>query len=336
MISPFADKTPLILDKDFKIHLLRSMIRIREFENAVGKLKLEGKIFGQIHSCIGQEALVVGTCLALDKSDYLISNHRSHGHLIAKGANLNSLMAEIFGKSTGTNGGRGGSMHLFDKEIGAICTTAIVGSGLPVSCGSALASKILNDNKITCVFFGDGAANEGVFSESLNIASLWKLPVLFLLENNGVAITTLLQETTKNQIISERATSYDIHSVRVDGQDVESVFTQVSKAIRFIRNGNGPIFIEGLTFRFNEHAEGLHYLKMKDVGYRNNEFISNQIIYNDPIMNYYKELSLDEILQEEEFNKIVLEEKKLIDDALIYAENSPKPAEEDVYKNIFI
>jgi pyruvate dehydrogenase E1 component alpha subunit len=330
------NKNHFKISNEIKIQMLRLMIRIREFEKVVGHLKLEGKILGQLHSCIGQEALVVGTCLALDKSDYVISNHRSHGHLIAKGGDLNSIMAEIFGKATGTNGGKGGSMHLFDKEIGAICTTAIVGSGLPIGCGTALASKTLNENKISCVFFGDGASNEGVFSESLNISSLWKLPVLFLLENNGVAITTLIKDSTRNDNISDRALSFNIKSYTIDGQNVESVYETVFNAVELIRSGSGPIFIEGITFRYNEHAEGAHYLKMKDVGYRNNDEITQQMEFNDPIRSYLDVLIRKKIIDNEKFEKILFEEQSLIDRALKYAETSPLPLEEEVYKNIFI
>lgn len=324
------------LSDDMKISLLKNMIRIREFEKKVGQLKLEGKILGQLHSCIGQEALVVGTCLALNKTDYIISNHRSHGHLIAKGGDLNSLMAEIFGKSTGTNGGRGGSMHLFDKNIGAICTTAIVGSGLPVGCGTALSSKVLKNNKVSCVFFGDGATNEGVFSESLNIASIWKLPVLFLLENNGVAITTLINDVTLNRFLSERSESYNIPSFKLDGQDVEAVYLKVLDALSYIRDENGPVFIEGITFRFNEHAEGQHYLKMKDVGYRNNEHILTQIKFNDPILNYFERLKIQDIISQVDFENLIYEEKKLVDLAIEFAEKSPLPSVDDLYNNIFV
>jgi TPP-dependent pyruvate/acetoin dehydrogenase alpha subunit len=324
------------LDKKNKISLLTTMIRIREFENVVSEFKMRGEIIGQVHSCVGQEALVTGTCLALFKSDYVISNHRSHGHIIAKGGDLNLLMAEIFGKATGTNGGRGGSMHLFDSSVGVINTTAIVGSGLPLACGSAFSSTVLKDNKITCVFFGDGATNEGTFSESLNIASLWNLPVLFLLENNGVAITTLFKNTGNKTDLNNRVKSYGIEYLSVDGQDVESVYETVINAVEIIRTRKIPVFIEGITHRFNEHAEGTHYLKMKNVGYRDNNQIELYKKEKDPIYNYFTKLKKQNLISDKEFTEIVLSEQNKIKTAVKFAEDSSFPLDSTVFKNIFI
>ena len=185
------------MNYDNDILLLETMIRVRCFEEAVIEKKEAGLILGPIHTTIGQEAVDVGVCSALLSDDYILGTHRSHGYMIGKGANINTMMAEIYGKKTGTNGGKGGSMHVSDKSIGSLGASSIVGSGIPVACGAGFASKYKKDKKVTCVFFGDGAAHEGTFHESLNLASVWKLPIIFLLKNNGLAVTTTLKKTMK-------------------------------------------------------------------------------------------------------------------------------------------
>jgi pyruvate dehydrogenase E1 component alpha subunit len=312
------------------------MILIRSFEEKLTEYKLKGTIFGQVHCCTGQEAVVVGACSALAVNDYIISNHRSHGHVIAKGLDINLIMAEIFGKSTGTNGGKGGSMHIFDKNFGSICTTAIVGSGLPIGCGAAFASKYKNDEKITCVFFGDGAANEGTFHESLNLASIWKLPIIFLLENNGVAVTTLLEKVSVNLDLQNRATSYGISNMQVNGQNVEDVYYAVKSGVASIKAGNGPIFIEAKTFRFNEHAEGQHYANMTQTGYRDNHEVNYWRINNDPIKLFSNKLISEDVIRVSELERIYVEENLRIENAITFAEGSSFPDNEQAYSNVFI
>lgn len=324
------------MNKNLSIDLLRKMISIRLFEETVSQAKLKGEIIGQVHCCIGQEAVVVGVCSALNKEDYIISNHRSHGHVLAKGADMKAVMSEIYGKSTGTNGGKGGSMHIFDKNVGAICTTAIVGSGIPIGCGAAFASKLEKNKKITCVFFGDGASNEGTFSESLNIASKWRLPIIFLLENNGVAITTLFENASLNVNIRDRAQSYGIKTLQVDGQNVLEVYNSVKTAIQFIENNGGPFFIEVNTIRFNEHAEGVAYAKMSKVGYRDEIKIENDKLKNDPIFNYYTFLKSLNFIDTYEYEDIIRCEKIKVNEALIFALNSSSPSAKEAYTNIFI
>jgi pyruvate dehydrogenase E1 component alpha subunit len=233
------------------------MIRIRLFEEKVTELKLAGKIAGPVHTCIGQEAVCVGVCAALDKDDYVVGNHRSHGDIIARGIDLKKLVNQIF---YGV-----GSMHVYDPSIGFILSTAIVGSGLSLACGMAFASKFKKDNRIACVFFGDGAVSEGTFHECMNIASMWKLPVLFVLENNHVAVTTV----NKPHINLEKLTSaYGVGYYMVDGQDVVEVNAVTRDAVRQVRE-NKPFLIETMTHRFHEHQEGATYERMKDTGYRN-------------------------------------------------------------------
>lgn len=324
------------MENKIKIELLRTMIFVREFEKEVSAAKLRNEINGQVHTCIGQEAVVVGSCLALSKDDYVISNHRSHGHVLAKGANVNYVMAELYGKITGTNGGKGGSMHIFDKEVGVICTTAIVGSGLPVGLGSAFASKYLKDNKITTVFFGDGATNEGTFGESLNLAATLKLPLIFMLENNGFAITTHFEKAALNTNIFERAISYGIKSFEVDGQNVEEVYEIVSLAVELIKNGQGPVFIEAKTHRFNEHAEGVHYEKITKTGYRDIKKIDELKVNCDPIINYSIQLQNEGIVHENEFQFIVQQEQQKVRNATIFAINSDTPSITDAFTNIYV
>lgn len=312
------------------------MILIREFEKLVSEAKLKNEILGQVHSCIGQEGVVVGTCLALTKEDYIISNHRSHGHVIAKGADLNSIMAEIYGKSTGTNGGRGGSMHIFEKDVGSICTTAIVGSGLPIGLGSSFASNFLNDGKITTVFFGDGATNEGTFGESLNIASILKLPIIFLLENNGLAITTKTENSSLITDFYQRAASYGIKSFQVDGQDVEEVYTKVKKAVKYIKKSNSPVFIEAKTIRFSEHAEGVHYANISKSGYRSLTELERLKLEKDPIKNYLSSLIEDSIINYDGYKQIIRKEKNKLKIALKFALESPLPNEDEAYTNVYI
>lgn len=324
------------MDNYEKILLLRKMIQIRCFEEKVTEYKLNGKILGSVHCCIGQEAIDVGVCSALSVHDYIIGNHRSHGYMIAKGAKINSLMAEIYGKSTGTNGGKGGSMHVSDKSVGSLGATGIVGSGLPIACGAAFASQYKNDGKITCVFFGDGASNEGTFHECLNLASVWKLPMIFLLENNGVAVTTILKQVSVSPDLYHRAQSYGISSKQIDGQNVEEVYYSVRSAIAAIKEGKGAVLIEAKTYRFHEHQEGLAYARMSEVGYRDKTEVDFWIENRDPIKLYASKLLAENIITAFEIEHIYAEENHDIEKAIAYAEVSPFPSNEDAYRNVFI
>lgn len=291
------------------------MIRIRLFEERVTELKLKGLINGPVHTCIGQEAVSAGVCLALSETDYIISNHRSHGHLIAKGTDVKLLMAQIFK-------GNGRSMHVNDVSVGAICSTAIVGSGLPLACGVAFASKFNKDDKITCVFFGDGAVNEGSFYESINLASLWKLPILFIIENNKVAVTTTLENVSSDSFLAYRANSFGINREVVDGQDVERVFNITKQAIDLVRNHSQSALIEARTMRFHEHQEGKGYERMKETGYRDNDEVQYWIENRDPIQLYVTKLVMNNIASPLEIREIYSEENKRISEAVDFALNT--------------
>lgn len=319
-----------------KISLLRTMIKIRCFEEKVTEYTLNKKIYGPVHCCVGQEAIAVGVCSALSAHDYIVGTHRSHGYMIAKRAKIDLLMAEIFGRSTGTNGGKGGSMHVSDMSIGSLGATGIVGSGLPVACGAAFASQYKNDGKITCVFFGDGASNEGTFHECMNLASIWKLPIIFLLENNGVAVTTLLKDTSASLDLYHRAQSYGIRSEQVDGQNVEEVYCAVKSAIATIKEGKGAVLIEAKTCRLHEHAEGQTYARMSDVGYRDKHENDYCIANKDPIKLYSNKLVAEKIIATCEIERIYEEENHNIESAVAYAVGSSFPCNEDAYRNVFI
>jgi TPP-dependent pyruvate/acetoin dehydrogenase alpha subunit len=286
---------------------LRMMIRIRLFEERVTELKLGGEITGPVHTCIGQEAICAGICMALAKTDYIIGNHRSHGHLIAKGTDLKLLMGQILE-------GNGRSMHVTDVSVGAICSTAIVGSGLSLACGVAFGSKFWTDEKITCVFFGDGAVNEGSFYESLNIAYKWKLTVIFVIENNGVAVTTTMDEE-----LIYRAYPFNVNRQKIYGQDVDEVFNATIRAVSQIKTNKYPALIEATTMRFPEHQVGEAYEKMKETGYRDNNEVKYWIEHRDPITLYSEKLIRENVLQLSRIDEIWCEESELIDDAVKFA-----------------
>lgn len=323
------------MEDNEKRNLLQKMIRVRCFEEAVIEKKELGIIQGPVHTTVGQEATDVGVCVALEKTDYIIGTHRSHGYMLAKGADMNKMMAEIYGKATGTNHGKGGSMHVSDSSIGSLGSSGIVGSGMPIACGAGFASKFKKDNKVTCVFFGDGASNEGTFHESLNLASVWKLPIIFLVKNNGLAITTSLKKTTVLDDIHIRANSYGMPGYILDGQNVEEVYTAIKSVLNYIREGNGPVLVEVKTKRFREHQEGLGYKKIANVNYRDNEQVQYDINNNDPISLYKNKLINNNIISEKEFLSIVNEEKKHVENAITFSEKSPVPLKDTVYKNIF-
>jgi pyruvate dehydrogenase E1 component alpha subunit len=249
--------------------LHRRMLRIRRFEERALALQAEGVIRGPLHPSIGHEAACVGACAPLRADDWMTGNHRSHGHPIAKGAALGPLFAELLGKRGGVCAGRGGSMHLADFAVGSLGESGIVGAGLPIAVGAALSSRVRGTDQVALAFFGDGASNQGTFHESLNLAAVWKLPAIFLCENNGYAATTALAAATSVADVSARAAGYGIPGVLVDGQDVLAVAEVVERAVARARRGEGPSLVEAKTYRFCEHAEGAgmpsHYRSAEEV-----------------------------------------------------------------------
>ena len=247
----------MTLDRQTLMEMQRRMLRIRHFDERASKMVKRGQIPGTVHTSIGQEAQVVGACMALDEGDYMSGNHRSHGHPIGKGSPLNPLMAELVGKATGVCGGKGGSLHLADFSVGSLGESGIVGSSIPIATGAALSAKILRNGKVALAFFGDGAANQGCLYEAMNLAGVWDLPVVFLCENNQYALSTPAHTVTSG-VIAERAAGFGIAGVRVeDGQDVLAVYEATLEAVERGRRGEGPTLVEVMTYRFHEHSEGL-------------------------------------------------------------------------------
>jgi acetoin:2,6-dichlorophenolindophenol oxidoreductase subunit alpha len=244
------------MDVSQQVEALRRMLRIRAFEQAAMDIVRKGQgIAGSVHVCIGQEATVVGSCLALREDDFMVGYHRSHGHPIAKGAKLGPLMAELMGRRTGVCHGKGGSMHLADFAVGSLGETAIVGAGLPQAAGAAYGARIRGTDQVALSFFGDGAVNIGSFHEALNLASVWKLGVIFVCENNLYAMSTALADTMASDSVAARAAAYNMPGVIVDGQDVAAVYAVATEAVARARGGGGPTLIEARTYRYRDHAE---------------------------------------------------------------------------------
>nr|MDA3833027.1 thiamine pyrophosphate-dependent dehydrogenase E1 component subunit alpha [Spirochaetales bacterium] len=243
-------------EKKTAIHFYREMVKIRQFELKAAELFMQGLMAGNIHTCAGQEATAVGACQALNSTDFMAATHRGHGHCLAKGAEVNVMMAELFGKATGYCKGKGGSMHIVDIGIGMLGANGIVGAGIPIAAGSALASKILKKDEVTLAFFGDAASNQGTFHEAINMASAWHLPAIFFCENNLYGVSVCIDRVCNVPDIADRAAAYNIPGKVVDGNDVFAVYEVVKEAAERARKGEGPTLIEAKTYRHRGHYEG--------------------------------------------------------------------------------
>ncbi len=307
------------LSKEDKIEMLKTIIKIRRFEEKTIQLYQIAKIWGYLHPYIGEEAVATGACAAIGKSDYIVSTHRGHGHSIAKGADLNRMMAELLGKSTGYCKGRGGSMHIADTELGMLGANGIVGGGLPISVGAGFSCKMEGKGRVTICFFSDGATNNGVFHESLNMAAIFKLPVIYVCENNMYAISMSSCESVACKDIALRAASYDMSGVIVDGSEPEDVYKAVARAVELARQGKGPTLIEAKTYRFGGHHpnDPAEYRDKKEV-----EFYKKE---KDPVINYKKKLIDDKIITKKEIEKIESEIIQMVEDSVKFAEESPEP-----------
>ena len=243
----------LPVKKELLSDMLRKMLMTRLFEEKIEAFFMQNLIGGTVHLYIGQEAIAAGACSAIEKEDYIVSNHRGHGHCIAKGGDIQKIMAEILGKETGYCRGKGGSMHVSDIEIGNLGANGIVGAGIPIATGAALALKLQHRKQVVVCFFGDGASNTGAFHEGINLASIYSLPVIFICENNCYAISSPVCNTFCIPNISERAQSYGMPGVSVDGMDVLEIYNAMGEAVERARAGGGPTFIECMTYRFKGH-----------------------------------------------------------------------------------
>ena len=322
----------MALDKDTLILMLRRMWLIRHFELTVIKVHSAGEFIGAAHPYIGEEAVAVGACAALRKSDYTAGNHRSHGHPIAKGGDVKRAMAELLGRRDGFCKGKGGSMHLADFSIGVLGESGIVGSSVPVATGAGLAAKIRGEDFVSLVFFGDGASNQGACHESMNLASVWRLPVIYLCENNQYAVTTSYKDALAVEHVSDRAPAYNMPGVLVDGQDAIAMYEAVSQAARRARAGDGPTLIEGLTYRFEDHSVAVARVRRGE--YRTEEEIARWR-KRDPIVIHTERLVSQGIATAEECGAVEEAARREVEEALEFARNSPYPEPAALYEDMW-
>jgi len=317
------------VSRDLASEMYRRMVRSRSFELAATEKLQAGEIPGGLHTSVGQEASIVGACLALRTDDYMVGTHRSHGHPIGKGARLDRLFAELMGKATGVNAGLGGSMHLSDFSVGSLGETSIVGSGLPVAAGAALGSKMQGSDRVTLCFFGDGASNEGTFHESLNLAAVWQLPVVYLCENNGYGQLSAVSAMVSVPDIATRAVAYGMPGVTVDGQDVVGVYHAVSAAVERARAGAGPSLVETKTYRYHNHSFSLPPRPYRD------ETEVEEWRQRDPVELFRARLLADGILDDAGVAAIEDAVGAEIAAAIAFAESSPYPAAEAAFEHVF-
>jgi len=308
--------------------MYRKMLEIRLFEEKVFELYGQNLVPGTIHLYAGEEAVAVGVCNALSKDDYITSTHRGHGHCIAKGADLKRTMAEILGKETGYCKGKGGSMHIADFSIGMLGATAVVGAGLPIAVGAALSAKLRKTDQVVACFFGEGASNQGTFHESINMASAWKLPVIFVCENNLYAMGTRQSRIMNIENISDRAPSYGIPGVSVDGNDVLAVYEAAQVATERARRGEGPTLIECKTYRHKGHS------RVDPAKYRPREEVE-EWLRKDPIKRLRDKLIQTDISMEAELQEIEKGVSNEIEDAVKFAVESPYPTPEEALEDVY-
>ena len=319
----------MTLSEAKKRELLRQMYTIRAFEEKAEQLYAMGKIHGTMHLSIGMEASAVGSIAALRPDDLILSTHRGHGHCIAKGADLKLMMAEFMGKETGYCRGRGGSMHIADVEGGNLGANGVVGGGIPIAVGVGLSLKMQKRNQIILCFFGDGAANLGPFHEALNMAAIWKLPVVYVCENNQYAMSFSVKKAVAIERISDRAAAYGMPGVTVDGNDLMAVYQAVSQAVKRARAGEGPTLIENVTYRWRGHS------KSDANRYRTREEIEAWK-QKCPIKRFRARLIEEGILTEEEADRIAQEAYAAVDAAVAFAEASPEPTLETIEEGVYV
>lgn len=316
---------------------LREMYRelrlIRDFEDRVQELVEGGDIFTDAHLYQGEEAIAVGVCMNLEDGDKITSTHRPHGHILAMGIDPKRVMAEIGGKETGISGGRGGEMHMFDPEQGIIGSNGIVGASIPHAAGAALADQLDESSNIAVGFFGDGGSNQGIIHETMNLAAVWELPVLFVCENNQYAVTTSVSDASGPEHLSDRAAGYGIPGKTIDGQDVLTVYEETKEAVDEIRSGGGPQFIEYETYRYLDHTVAISEM-MGDATYRPNEEL-DQWKARDPVKLFFDTLTDDGIFTEEELQEIDQEIEAEIEAAVDHMKDSAFPPAEDATKHLY-
>jgi len=307
-------------DQDLYLGYYRTMLTIRLFEERVHEVFVKGMVRGTCHLCMGQEAVAVGACAALRPDDHVTSTHRGHGHFIAKGGDPKRIMAELFGKATGYAGGRGGSQHMACFDIGFLGSNGITGGGIPIATGAGLSAKLQRTGRVVLCFFGDGAASQGTFHESLNMASLWKLPVVYLCENNLYAMSTPVSATLSVPNVAGRASAYGMPGAIVDGEDVLAVRDAVTEVVERARAGDGPSLVEAKTYRYCGHS------RSDECAYRSDD---EEAAWRarDPIVLFGRKLRDEGVLDEETEDVIGREVADAIDEAVAFAEGSPGPGQ---------
>jgi 2-oxoisovalerate dehydrogenase E1 component len=318
-----------LLNRDQLLSLYRELIKIRRCEEQLAKSYAAGLIHGACHTYVGEEAIAVGVCAHLRRDDAVFSTHRGHGHALAKGVTPRELIAELFGRATGCSRGRGGSMHLFSPEVGMMGTSGIVGPCILQATGAGYSFKLLKKDSVGVAFFGDGAVNNGAFHEGINLATIWKLPVIFVCENNMYATEVPFAYASGNPDVGNRGGAYGLPGVIVDGNDVLAVYEAAGEAIHRARSGGGPTLIEGKTYRTRAHSEG-----MRDTGYRTPEEV-NAWKARDPITRFRNYLLDQEEAGEQELMAIETEIQELIEDAAEFARTSPWPDPETATEHVY-
>ncbi|MFH1122111.1 MAG: thiamine pyrophosphate-dependent dehydrogenase E1 component subunit alpha [Pseudomonadota bacterium] len=319
------------LKKDFAFRLLRKMLEIRFFEEKIVDQYARGKVPGLAHLYIGEEAVAVGACANLKETDLITSTHRGHGHCIAKGADVNRMMAELFGKRDGYCKGKGGSMHIASMEVGMLGAMGIVGSGGPIAVGAALAAKKRRSGQVVICFFGDASTNTGAFHEASNFAALYKLPIVFVCENNLYGISVCMDRHTAIKNIADRAAGYAMPGVIVDGMDVLAVYDVVGKAVKAARKGQGPTLVECKTYRFRGHFEGDPNLGER---YRDKKELESWLT-KCPIKRLEGQMLEKKLATKKRIESMEEEVRRQIEDGIAYAEKSPFPRGEETLEDVF-
>lgn len=308
----------------------KEMLLVRRFEEKSGQLYGMGLIAGFCHLYIGQEAVVVGMHSALDERDYTVTTYRDHGHILVAGCDPKAVMAELMGRSTGCSKGKGGSMHMFDPKNKFYGGHGIVGASASLGTGIAFASKYRDEKAVCLTYFGDGALNQGQVYECFNMAALWKLPVVYIVENNGYGMGTSIARHCSIKELYKRSESFGIPGMQINGMDLQEVMQKGKEAVDYVRQGNGPIFIEMITYRYRGHS-------MSDPGnYRSKEEVTNMRERHDPINTYREYLLKTGKYSEEDLKNIEKEVKLIIEEAVEFAQNSPEPEPEELYAEVLI
>lgn len=308
--------------------MYETLVRIRTFESRAVDLFAEGQIPGFLHSYLGEKAIATGVCANLERTDFITSTHRGHGHIIAKGGDTRYMMAELYGRTTGYCKGKGGSMHIADRDLGILGANGIVGAGQDIAVGAGLSIAYRGTNQVTACFFGDGSTNQGTFNEALNMASIWKLPIVFVCENNqfGISMSQSRHQAIKD--IADRAVSYGFPGIAVDGNDVMAVYEVAREAVNRARQGQGPTLVECKTWRWRGHFEG-------DPSVYKDPVEQEAWMEKEPVRRYRTFLEENEVMTADEMDAVDKRIDDEIDAAVAYAQESPLPQPEDVVKDVY-